>query len=201
MRISCPREQFIGDEQVKSINKGIITAAILGASAFAASAAQASDGTVNFTGAVTDQTCQINGAAAGDSNATNVVLPSVSSSKFTAVGDVAGKTPFALALTGCSAATGTAAAFFEYDSTLANFTSGNLKNTDAAAVPVEVQLLNGDTSTQIVIGKDVATQNTPTVNIVGGAGTLHYFAQYYATAALVKAGPVAAKVNYTMSYN
>lgn len=62
-----------------------------------------------------------------------------------------------------------------------------------------IQLLNADGSTPVVLGKDVASQNTVATRIDTSDIKLRYNARYYATGAAT-AGDVAATVNYTIAY-
>lgn len=166
----------------------------LGFVAFGANTAHAVDGTINITGKVISSTCQINGGASPA--AINVTLPNVSTTSLTAAGAVAGRTPFNIALSGCGSLT-KATTFFEPGPTV--LADGNLKNTAATpASGVEVQLLNGDFSA-INLGGAAAAQNSATANLTSGAGTLNYYAQYYANAA-AGSGNVTSSVQFTMLY-
>ena len=189
---------------MKIINKGIITAAILGASAFAASAAQAaSDGMITFSGKVTAQTCVINGGPAGATFTVN--MPTVTKSDL-AAGDAAGRTPFALNLTACNPAGGTVSTFFEADASNVDLVANDLLNqapTSGSNLPsnVHVELLNSD-ATKILVGKDAVAENSKSVTFAGATATLNYYAQYRAPAASAGTeGAVLAKVNYTLNYN
>jgi major type 1 subunit fimbrin (pilin) len=78
-----------------------------------ATQAFASDGTINFTGTISNVTCTL--AAAGGGTTGTVTLPTVTQSALKAAGDTAGATQFSIKLSGC---TGTpaptqAAAWFE----------------------------------------------------------------------------------------
>ncbi|OSL41029.1 F17 fimbrial protein (F17 pilin) (F17 fimbrial adhesiveantigen) [Escherichia coli TA464] len=167
---------------------------------FFAGSALASDGTINFTGKVVDQTCSV---TTGDKNLT-VVLPTVSKTALSQNGNTTGLTPFAIKLTGCSPSVNGAEhikAFFEPGSNI-DYTTHNLKNTSSgsAAQNVQVQLLNNDGTTTIQLGKDAANQDVHAESIDStGNATLRYFAQYYATNAAT-AGDVAATVRYTIAY-
>lgn len=164
-------------------------AAVVPVSAFAA------DGTITFTGKVTDQTCTING---GTKNVA-VALPTVAKGALASVGAVAGRTAFALALTNCSANT-KVAAYFEPGSTVDS--NGRLINSTAtgSATGVGVQLLNNSGTFIPVLGSGTTQSNSPQATTdSAGAATLNYFGEYYANAA-VAAGTVSTSVQYTVIY-
>jgi major type 1 subunit fimbrin (pilin) len=193
---------------VKSINKGII-AAVVGATAFVASAAHASDGTITINGKISDQTCTINGGAGGN---ITVTLPTVQRESMPTAGSTAGRTGFAIALTNCLdnsvnpavPSTSKVYAFFEQGPTI-NPSNGHLLNmaTATPATNVEVQFLNDD-GTPIDMSKSVADlpggQGAKPVTITGGSANLRYAAQYFATAALPGSGLVQSTVVYSLHY-
>ncbi|HYG45705.1 MAG TPA: type 1 fimbrial protein, partial [Bordetella sp.] len=75
-------------------------------------------------------------------------------------------------------------------------TTGHLNNVTGTASNVQVQLLNA-LSAPIAVGQP--KQADAAVDISSGAGTLSYFAQYYATGP-VTAGTVGTRVDYTIQY-
>lgn len=174
---------------------------ILGILAAASSSATlAYDGTINFTGKVVDQTCSVTTGTAPLA----VTLPTVSTKSLDSTGKVAGLTPFTISLSGCNTAAATGAqsvkAYFEpnattdYDSHNLNIASGS-----GNATNVQIQLLNADGTTPILLGTDSAGQAVTPVAINGTNVTLRYNAQYYATGQAT-AGNVSATVNYTIAY-
>lgn len=175
------------------MNKLLISAALIAGFAIAGTAS-AVDGTITITGAVNTSTCKINGA--NSPAAIAVTLPTVSTTALNAAAAVAGRTPFSIALTGCGALT-KATTFFEPGPTVQ--TDGNLKNATGSATGVEVQLLNGADFSAIALNSASGSQNSTQATLTGGAGTLNYYAQYYATAA-AGAGSVATSVQFSMIY-
>lgn len=190
--------------------KLLSTLVLIGSTAISqvAAAATNGDGTITFNGAVSAQTCTINGNGTGAKNFT-VTLPTVSSSTLATSGQTAGRTSFSIALTNCTPATGNVHTYFE-PGTTTDIQTGNLildsSNTSNAAgtVPknvatnVEISLLNSDTS-PIKAGAADASQNSKPVPITGGSATLNYYAQYIATGAAT-AGTANSSVMYTISY-
>lgn len=177
------------------LNKSLLTSALIAAFAVAAiaPAAHAADGTINITGTINSSTCKINGVNSPATVA--VTLPTVSTTALNAAGSVAGRTAFNLALSGCGALA-KATTFFEPGPTV--MADGNLKNATGTATGVEVQLLNNDFSA-IALNGSASAQNSQQVNLTGGAGTLNYYAQYFATAA-AGAGSVSTSVQFSMIY-
>ncbi len=174
----------------------IISAALATGMGLGVSNAQAYDGTITFAGVVTSQTCTVNGNGTGSHDFT-VTLPAVSASALSAATAVAGRTPFNISLSACSAGSGNVHTLFESASNIDPAT-GNLTLNTGGASNVEIQLLNSDYSA-IALNRGDSTQNSKSTKITAGTATLNYFAQYYATG-LASAGNVATSVLYTMSY-
>ncbi len=168
-------------------------ASLLAFAALAPAAAFASDGTITINGAVTAQTCTINGSGSKDFT---VTLPQVSSTAFPTVGAKAGATKFTIALTNCTPAGGNARAFFEVGSNV-DTTTGRLKNTGAATdVQIGLATMAG---ADIVIGAGSGSQNTTYVPITSGSANLDYLAQYVSTGA-VGVGAVTTSVTYSIEF-
>lgn len=156
-------------------------------------AAQASDGTITFNGALQNATCTITGGG----NQT-VTLPTLSTASLASAGTTAGDTLFNIAVTGCTAGLTSANAYFEAGGNIDTAT-GRLKNT-GAATNVQIQLLNGNGSVVNLAGSTSAAQSTVAAALTSGAGTQSFIARYYATGATT-AGSVASSVTYSMVYN
>lgn len=165
--------------------------------------AHASDGTITVNGAVSDTTCSIDGVASGSPANVTATLPTVTAGALSAAGATAGISNLGdikLTLSGCSGAATKAVARFENGTTI-DQSSGNLKNLASAspANNVQVRLLNANLQPINILtntNNDVATSGAA---ISGGAATLNYFAQYYATGKAT-AGSVNTSVEYTMQY-
>ncbi len=156
--------------------------------------AQAADGTITINGLVTDNTCTID---TGDKNLT-INLPTVSSQTLKNAGDVAGRTPFQINLTNCTAA-GKVATYFEPGATV-DFNTGRLLNqaTSGAATNVNIQLLGSNNAVIPVLATSTnETQtNSQWVNVsAGGSADLNYYATGASTA-----GTVTSQVKYTIIY-
>ncbi len=162
--------------------------------------AQASDGTITFSGALVASTCTVVVNGGGSATGT-VTLPTVSTSVLAITGNTAGATLFTLNLSGCTAVTGktTVNAFFESGAGV-DPTTGNVINLSGTATNVAVQLFPAsDLSTQIKPGLSDQVKATD-ILLSAGSGTLNYVAQYYALGAS-NAGTFISNVTYSLSYN
>lgn len=154
--------------------------------------ANASDGTITFSGSVTANTCVIK---VNDGSATNTVtLPSVNAALLNSTGKTAMPTDVRIGLSACTGVT-SARAFFETGPNVTSDTK-NLKN-NGTATNVEIQLLT-PTNTAIAIG-DTAQRSAAGIALTDGTALLAYKAQYYATAA-AGAGTVDTSVTYSIDY-
>ncbi len=159
-------------------------------------AAHAVDGTITVNGMVSSQTCTINGNGSGAADFA-VVLPTVAAPALTTDGAVAGRTPFTIAVTGCSTKSGSVATWFE-PGTNVDPTTNRLKNTaSGGATNVQIGLQNADLSA-IIPGTASQTANIDTTS---GDASLSYYAQYVASGGAAGAGAVNSSITYLMSYN
>ncbi|MFL9878969.1 fimbrial protein [Herbaspirillum rhizosphaerae] len=170
-----------------------IIASFLAIAALAPAAAFASDGTITISGTVTAQTCTING---GTANFT-VTLPKVPAASLATAGSKAGATPFTIALTGCTAGSGSARAFFEAGPNVDTAT-GRLNIAGGGAGNVQVGLATA-AGTDINVGAASGAQNSTYVPIASGNANLTYLAQYVATGTAT-AGAVTTSVTYTIEF-
>jgi len=171
--------------------KALVAALIATSGLLGMSAAQASDGTVSFTGSVVATTCTI--AAGG---AVSVTLPPVDASALSSSGKTATPTQFNIVLSGCTAGQQVHAQF-EMGPTVDTAT-GNLKNSGGAGF-VEISLLNPAfqaINIATLVNDGAGTGLTTTA----GANTLSYFAQYISTG-VATAGTVISSVTYSLVYN
>lgn len=161
--------------------------------------ANASDGTINFNGALTAQTCTIAVNGVVTPTVATVTLPTVSTSKLASAAQVEGATGFTIQLTKCSGTATTAASMFEPGSTV-DANSGNLKNTTGTATNVQLQLVDAANSSPIKAGAGTQKATTSRNAIDGtGAATMNYAVQYYATGVSTP-GSVVSSVTYSVDY-
>lgn len=175
----------------------LIYTLVLAGAATATQFASAADGTITFSGNVTAQTCTINGNGSSSNNFT-VTLPTVSTSALASAGQTAGRTPFSIALTACTPASGNVRVYFEPGPTV-DTSTGNLILASGGATNVQIGLLNADL-TAIKLGAADASQNSKSVAISAtGAATLPFYAQYFSTGTAT-AGAANSSVMYTLAY-
>lgn len=147
----------------------------------------AADGTINFTGTITDNACTVD---TGSSNQT-VNLGTVSSKTFTAA-----PTRFNINLTSCPAAVTSASVRFDGATSAANNQILAL-NSGQTATNVGVALYEQDSTTLIPI----ASKSADRPITAAGPNVLTYIAKYYATATPVTAGTANSTATFTIAYN
>ncbi|RDI98435.1 type 1 fimbrial protein [Dyella solisilvae] len=188
--------------------------AVLGFVTLAPVVASAEDGTITFTGLITDTTCVVTGggAATGTKNIA-VALPTVSSSSLSESGMTAGDTNFSLNLAGPNCTAGkTAALWIESTQTPLDTETGALINQAASgATNVEVRLVNPENMLPIKLATDgnvlpgktlIDENNQPAAKInPTRSATLNYVAQYLAVGGAATPGEVNTYLTYSMQYN
>lgn len=179
-----------------------ILALSLLAAAGGAQMANASDGTVNFNGAVMAETCLIAVNGMVSPLPGGVTLPTVSTARLAAPAQVQGATGFQIRVAGCTGPANTVATFFQSSATV-DADSGNLKNTSGTAQNVQLQLLDVVTGLPIKAGDTGQTSSNTRSNLVpsGSArsAVMNYGVQYYATGATTP-GTVVGQVTYNLDY-
>ncbi|WP_075182350.1 fimbrial protein [Pantoea sp. 1.19] len=152
----------------------------------------AADGTIQFTGNITDTACVVETA----SSSQTVALGTVASTAFSSAGSTAGAKPFTINLSNCPAAVTSAAVRFDGSLNTANSSILALNSGEDAA-NVGVAIYEQDSSTLIPIGSDSASFPLS----ASGINTLNFVAKYYATATPVGAGSANATASFTIAYN
>lgn len=181
------------------------SATLLGVS----SPSMAADGTISFSGTITDSTCTVTSGGGGLNNFT-VTLPTVSAGSLASLGKTAGQKQFSITVSCVNGATSSTFknATIAFDQ--ANVTSdGNLINTTTdktGATNVAIQILNASGQPINLKTGANATTASPTGDgksaVTPATATLNFTAQYIATAATAAtAGPVTSSVGYTITYN
>lgn len=168
------------------------TAAAIASAALLFNIAQAADGTINFTGNITDQACTVDTASANQT----VNLGNVSAKAFAAAGDVAAPTKFSINLTNCPQTVTQARVKFDGTTNSTNQTILALSS-GQTATNVGVALYEADSTTQIPVASASASQTITTV----GPNVLNFVAKYMATTASVGTGTANAVTNFTVNYN
>ncbi|WP_442513798.1 fimbrial protein [Pseudomonas promysalinigenes] len=154
--------------------------------------ASAADGTINFTGSISSQTCTIEGSTG--TTAKTVTMDRVAASSMAAVGQTAGRKDFTLKLTGCTGSS--ALVRFEQGATV-DAATGNLINQTAGGSNVQIQLLNANFDPINL----QTNANSLSTAITDEAANLKFYAQYVAANAAATAGQVTSSVQFSMDYN
>ncbi|MEQ4676162.1 fimbrial protein [Providencia vermicola] len=174
------------------MKKNIIATLIAASSIFAINNALAADGTIDFTGEITDQACEL---AAG-SDALKVNLGKVSKTALPSAGSTAAATKFTIKLINCPAAVTTASVKFDADSYLGDDTVIKLKEEAGVATGVGIQITD-DVNT--VVPLFTASKNYPLQQNV--ENNLDFRARYIAKSDTVTTGPANGTATFTINYN
>ncbi|WP_273827212.1 fimbrial protein [Providencia rettgeri] len=174
------------------MKKNIIATLIATSSIFAISNAFAADGTIDFTGEITDQACEL---AAG-SDALKVNLGKVSKTALPSTGSTASATKFTIKLINCPATVTTASVKFDADSYLGDDTVIKLKEEAGVATGVGIQITD-DLNT--IVPLFTASKNYPLKQNV--ENNLDFRARYIAKSDTVTTGPANGTATFTINYN
>lgn len=166
---------------------GLLVALLLPVTSFAA------DGTINFTGTITDATCKV---TPGSANQT-VALGTVSSSSFTSAGSQSSPTKFSIVLTQCPASAASARIKFDGPADATNSNLVALTSGTGVATGVGVGIYESNGTTQIPVATASASKTLSTSSDT----TFSFIAKYVSTTATVTAGTANAVSNFTVTYN
>ena len=174
------------------MKKNVLASLMAAASIFAINNAFAEDGTINFTGEIIDNACQLSSG----SDAQQVNLGKVSKTALPSAGSTTAATSFTIKLSDCPAAVTNAHVKFDAISYIGDSTVMALKQEADVAEGVGIQILD-NTSTVIPLFTDSKAyplvQNTE--------NSLEFRARYIAKSDTIKAGPANGIATFTVSYN
>ncbi|MBH3428899.1 fimbrial protein [Pseudomonas alkylphenolica] len=178
------------------MKKSLIAAAILASSAFA-SMANAADGTINFTGAISATTCKV----ATGSGTVAVAMGTFSPDAFSTPGHKTAPQAVNITVNDCPAAITTASITFsgvadDDDSSLLGLTKGTGSSQHATGVAIGFFEEDGTTPIALNTGASSAKPLAETVD-----NPLNFVARYVATGATVAAGLANANADFTIKYN
>ena len=174
------------------MKKNIIATLIAASSIFAINNALAADGTIDFTGEITDQACEL---AAG-SDALKVNLGKVSKTALPSAGSTAAATKFTIKLINCPATVTTASVKFDADSYLGDDTVIKLKEDAGVATGVGIQITD---DLNEIVPLFTASKNYPLQQNV--ENNLDFRARYIAKSDTVTTGPANGTATFTINYN
>ena len=173
------------------MQKLLLSSALVAVIGLIPNAQAATSGTINFTGTVVADSCQI--TVAGGNATGTVALPTVQTSQLATQGATAGDTPFDITLSGCDA--NLAGAQVAFSGANVNTTNGNLDNAAVDGSDVQIQLVNAG-----AVVNTADNSNAPTISVSNGAGSVSLTARYYAVNADTTPGRVSTSVNFTLTY-
>lgn len=154
--------------------------------------ASAADGTINFTGSITDTACTVDAASATQT----VNMGDIATNSFGSAGATASSTRFTINLSGCPAAATSASVRFDgplnsSNSKLLALSSGQ------TATNIGVGFYEQDSNTLIPVG----SASAPVKLSAASTNALNFIAKYVSTAATVGAGSANAAATFTVAYN
>lgn len=172
------------------MDKKMLLGMVIAAGSFCSSV-QASDGTINFTGSITDKTCTID---SGSKNL-NVPLGNVSKTSLNgAPGMKSSPTNFQIGLSGCPETAKAATVKFD----------GKVTGTDQSLLA-----LNDVEGVATGVGIEISDMNnnpialhtaSPEFILAQGANTLKFVARYVSTGPVVTTGPADGTSQFTIVY-
>ncbi|MCR1566119.1 fimbrial protein [Mixta calida] len=156
--------------------------------------AQGPGGQINFTGNITDASCNVDTAKTDE----NVRLGTWASSYFTTVGTETQKQPFHISVKDCPDTVTKVAVLFDGQAADANEELLAINNGPGTATGVAVQLYEDDKQQKVKLGHvtnehDIKTHDKDT--------ELTFYADYRSTSEDVTVGEANAVVNFSMVYN
>ncbi|PYB80516.1 fimbrial protein [Pseudomonas soli] len=174
------------------MKKNILHFLVVGLAVMCSFSVYAADGTISFSGSISNQTCVIEGNSGV--TAKTVPMDRVAASSMSTVGQVAGRKGFSLALTGCTGSS--ALVRFEQGATV-DAATGNLINQASDGSNVQIQILNANFE-PINLQTNEGSISTA---INDKAASVKFYAQYIAATAAATAGQVTSSVQFSMDYN
>lgn len=182
----------------------LLLATLLGLITTASTGVTANDGTITFSGSISDATCEISGGDESNPNQGNnfsVKLPPVSVTALSSSGKYAGDTRFFINLSGQKCPNGKVANVIFERAQSANIDSntGYLKNHVqlAAATNVQVRILQKDKKP---LNLNLPNSDHQPITITGNNARFEYWAQYASVNGASTAGTVETDVIYSITY-
>lgn len=161
--------------------------------------AQASDGTINFTGKIQDVTCTV--TANGGAAIATVTLPTISKTALSGINSTAGDTNFNILVTGCTGAAVTGGGVSVLFEPGMNVNAAGRLNNTGAATGVDLAIYRANAITPLNLGTVPSSAYLPLTGASpDGTATLPYTVKYYATSATPGPGTVTSSVVYSIVY-
>lgn len=174
------------------MRKNLLATLIAATTIFVANNTLAADGTIDFTGEIIDNACEL---AAG-SDALKVNLGKVSKTALPSTGSTAAATKFTIKLINCPATINNATVKFDADSYLGDDTVIALRKDTGVATGVGIQITD-DTNTVVPL----FTASKAYALKTGVENNLDFRARYIAKSDTVTVGPANGNATFTINYN
>ncbi|UBX50608.1 fimbrial protein [Providencia alcalifaciens] len=176
------------------MKKNLLVSLIAASSFFAANNALAADGTIDFTGEITDQACEL----ASGSDALKVNLGKVSKKALPSAGSTAAATKFTIKLINCPTTVTSASVKFDATSYPGDDSVIELKDAGKSGVATGVGIQITDNA-NTVVPLFTASKTYPLKD--GVENNLDFRARYIAQTANVGVGLANANATFTINYN
>ncbi|EST58004.1 fimbrial protein [Proteus cibi] len=176
------------------MKKNLLAIFIASSSIFAVNNVLAADGTIDFTGEIIDNACEL----ASGSDALKVNLGKVSKTALPSTGSTAAATKFTIKLINCPTTVSSAAVKFDAESYSGDDSVIALKKETGVASGVGIQITD-DTNT--VVPLFTASKIYPLKTGAGVVNNLDFRARYIAKSDTVTAGPANGNATFTINYN
>lgn len=157
---------------------------------FTAFAVNAADGTIQFTGNITNDSCTVDTTSAGTQTAS---LGTIAATSFGSSGEAAGSAPFQIVLTACPATVTSVAVRFD----------GNADATDARLLALD----SGSSASAVGVGiyDDAGTiipmhADSKTYAVTTTGATMNFEGKYVSTGTTVGEGSANATTEFTIQY-
>lgn len=176
------------------MKKNLLVSLIAASSFFAVNNALAADGTIDFTGEITDQACEL----ASGSDALKVNLGKVSKKALPSAGSTAAATKFTIKLINCPTTVTSASVKFDATSYPGDDSVIELKDAGKSGVATGVGIQITDNA-NTVVPLFTASKTYPLKD--GVENNLDFRARYIAQTANVGVGLANANATFTINYN
>lgn len=151
----------------------------------------AQDGTINFEGTISNTACTVDSISAD----MTVDLGTVSTSAFSAPGDVASPTKFNIIIKNCPESVNSAAVSFTGEADATNPSLFKLSGDGAEGIGIA--LYEGDSTTQVAANMSSSDYN---IDSSKTENTLSFISKYMSTQQTVNAGLAASSVSFSIAY-
>nr|WP_314265926.1 fimbrial protein [uncultured Moellerella sp.] len=174
------------------MKKKLLASLIAATSIFVIGNALANDGTIDFTGEIIDNACELSSG----SDALKVNLGKVSKTALPSAGSTAAATKFSIKLINCPATITSASVKFDAESYLGDDSVITLKNDPNVATGVGIQIMDDTNKVIPLFTESKAYSLKENVE-----NNLDFRARYIAKSDTITTGPANGNATFTINYN